>query len=214
MPRRKERPKLIHQASTLEYLSCLENMPEWSQILSDQNNGKSYNDFLKWILQNRYFRNEEKINIKKISELSGYTSAKISKWLKEIYDDIFELNENQPSLFYYPKGIEVELYLRYYDNYCSFRTSLPVLPRKYETFAFFFVKAKLDTYYFWVKDVCFRIDESKKDIVISLEGGILNIYRELALSKALFEGSVRTFDVYEKYNFEIDELLKKRIRSL
>src|SRR5690606_8332569 len=113
------------------------NMPEWSKVLSDQKNGKSYNDFLKWILQNRYFKNEEKVSIKKISELSGYTSAKISKWLKEIYEDIFILNENRSSLFCTSPGIEVDFYLSYFDNYCSFRTSLPALPRKYETVEFF-----------------------------------------------------------------------------
>ena len=43
----KEKPKFIHQASTLEYLYCLSDMHKWSQILYDQHNGKAYNDFLK-----------------------------------------------------------------------------------------------------------------------------------------------------------------------
>jgi hypothetical protein len=210
MSRTKERPKFIHKATTLEYLFCLGNMPKWSQVLFDQNNGKSYNDFLKWMLEKEYLKNDERISIKKISELNGYASAKISKWLREIYEDILELNETNPSLFYTPNWIEVELYLRYYDNYCSFRTSVPVLPRIYETFEFFFVKAKLDTYSFWVKDVRHIIEGNKTSITIFLEGGILNIYRELALSKALFEGSLDFLDIYKKFDFEIDNTLLGR----
>jgi hypothetical protein len=207
MPRTKERPKLIHEATTLEYLFCLENMPKWSQVLSDYNNGKPYNDFLKWIIQQRYFKDDQKISIKKIAELSGYASAKISKWLREIYDDLLELNEAQPSLFYFPGNIEVELYFHYYDSHCSFKTSLPVVPRKYEMFEFHFIKAKLGVHFFWVDEVRHIIEENRTYISISLQGGFVNIYRELALSKALFEGTVSSLDVYKKYAFEIDKEL-------
>jgi len=212
MSRTKERPKFIHQATTLEYLYCLGNMPKWSQVLFDENNGKSYNDFLKWILEKEYFQNDEKISIKKISELNGHTSAKISKWLREIYEDLLELNETKSSLFYTPHWIEVEPYLRNYDNYCSFRTSFPALPRIYEKFDFFFIKAKLDTHSFWVKDVHHIIEGNKTSITIFLQGGILNNYRELALSKALFEGSLTFLDVYKKFDFEIDNTLLGRTK--
>lgn len=213
MPKTKERPKFIHQATTLEYLFCLQNMSDWSQILSNQDNRKSYNDFLKWILQQQYFKNHEKISIKKISEISEYPSTKISKWLREIYEDILELNEINPSLFCSTKGVEVELHFKYFDNYCSFKTSLLVLPRKYETFEFFFIKAKLGFTSFWVKEVHHTIDDNKGYISVFLEGGILNIYREFALAKAIFEGNLSYFDIYKKFDFEIDEALLRIRRS-
>lgn len=212
MSRTKERPKFIHQATTLEYLFCLQNMSEWSQILSNQENGKSYNDFLKLILEQQYFKSHEKNSIKKISELIGYPSTKISKWLREIYEDILELNEVNPSLFCSTKGVEVELHFKYFDNYCFFKTSLLVLPRIHETFEFFFIKAKLGFTSFWVKDVHHTIDDNKSYISVFLEGGILNTYREFALDKALFEGNLSFFDVYKKYDFEIDEVLLRRAK--
>jgi hypothetical protein len=209
MPRTKERPKFIHEATTSEYLYCLGSMPKWSQVLFDHSNGKPYNDFLKWIIQLQYFKDDQKVSVKKLADLSGYTSAKISKWLREISEDILALNEAQPSLFYFHGNIEVQLYFHYYDSYCSFKTSIPAIPRKYETFEFYFIKAKLGVHFFWVEEVRHIIEENKTYITISLQGGIVNIYRELALSKALFEGTVSSLDVYKKYDFEIDKLLGK-----
>ncbi|MGC4041937.1 MAG: hypothetical protein QM710_14430 [Flavobacterium sp.] len=210
MGRTKERPKLMHQANTLGYLYCLGDMKKWSQILCDQNNGKAYSEFLIWLLPQQFFGIEEKISVKRISELSGYPSAKISKWLKEIYEDIFYLNENAPQLFYSPGEVEVEFYFKYFDSHCGFRTSLPSLPRQYESVDVFFVNAKVGTSHFWVKDVRHFIGEERTFVIIYLEGGLLNIYREFALSKALFDGSLGFMDVYQKNQFEIDDLLKQR----
>lgn len=210
MGRTKERPKFIHQATTLEYLYCLGDMPKWSQVLLDHNNGKSYNDFLKLILEKQYFKDDEKRSIKKIAELSGYPSAKISKWLREIYEDIFTVNEAEPQLFYQVGTIEVEFYFKYYDSYCCFKTMLPALPRLYESFDFFFVKAKMGMSSFWVKDVRHIIGEDKSTVLINLHGGLVNIYREFTLSKALFEGTLKFMDIYQKYDYEIDKQLLER----
>jgi len=210
MGKTKERPKFIHQATTLEYFCCLRDMPKWSQVLCDQHNGRSYNDFLKWIIEQRYFKDEEKISIKKIAELSAYPSVKISKWLREIYEDIFELNESQPQLFYFAGNITVEFYVKYFDSYCSFKTALPALPRLYESFDFFFIKAKMGTSLFWVRDVQHIIGENDAYVLINLKGGLANVYREFALSKALFEGTLKFMDIYQKYDFEIDGLLLER----
>lgn len=210
MSRSKEKLKLIHQATTLEYLYCLSDMPKWSQVLYDQNNGKSYNDFLKWILQQKFFKSDEKISVKKISELSGYPTAKISKWLRGIYESILELNELQSQLFSFSDNVNVELFFRYFDSYCTIKTSLPVVPRLHESFDFIFIKAKLGFSTFWVKDIRHIISENETSVVISLEGGFVNIYREFALDKALFEGAINFMDLYNKHDFEIDKILRKR----
>lgn len=210
MARRKERPKFVHQASTLEYLYCLGDMPKWSQLLLDQNNGKLYNDFLNWLLQKQFFKDERKISIKSMAEQSGYTSSKISKWLKEIYEDILELNELQPELFYSSGDVKIEFYMKYYDSYCSFLTSLAGVPRMYESIEFFFIKAKMGISFFWVKDVKYKIGDNETSVLIILEGGLVNIYREFTLSKALFEGYLNFREIHQKFDFEIDEQLLKR----
>lgn len=210
MARIKDKPKIVHRATTLEYLYCLSDMPKWSQVLLEQNNIKAYNKFLKWILEKQYFKNEEKISIKKIAEISGYSSIKISKWLREIYEDILKLNELQPKLYCLPGNVQVEFHFKYFDNHGSFTTSLAAIPRIYETVDFFFIKAKIGSSSFWVKDVRHILGEDKTYVLIILSGTSLNIYREFALSKALFEGTINFMDVYHKYEFEIDEHLLKR----
>ncbi len=210
MARIKEKPKLVHQATTLEYLYCLADMPKWSQVLRDYDSTKSYTEFLKWIIEKQYFKDDEKISIKKIAELSGYPTAKISRWLREIYEGILELNEIQPQLFCYAGNANVEFYFKYFDSYCSFKTTLPALPQIHESFDFFFIKAKISISSFWVKDVRHIIGEDRACVLINLHGGFVNIYREFALSKALFEGTMGFMDVYQKYDYEIDKHLRER----
>ena len=53
------------------------------------------------------------------------------------------------------------------------------------------------------------VSENVITVSISLHGGMVNMYREFALSKALFEGRLKFMDVYQKYDFEIDEKLLK-----
>lgn len=209
MARKKERPKFVHQATTLEYLYCLGDMPKWSQLLYDQDNGKAYNDFLKWLLEKHFFKDGGKISIKRIAEQSGYTSAKISKWLKEIYEDLLELNELKPQLFYSSANVKIEFCMRYFDNHFTFLSPLTVVPRMYESIDFFFIKAKMGISSFWVKDVQYTIGDNETSVLVFLEGGMVNIYREFALSKALFEGSLNFMDIYQKFDFEIDKQLLK-----
>lgn len=210
MVRINEKPKIVYRATTLEYLYCLADMPKWSQVLLEQNSIKAYDKFLNLILEKQYFKDVEKISIKKIAELSGYPSIKISKWLREIYNDILELNELKPQLFCFSGDVQVQFQFKYFDNYGSFTTSLAVTPRIYETVDFFFIKAEIGSSSFWVKDVRHIIGEDKKYVLVILSGISLNIYREFALSKALFEGTINFMDVYHKYEFEIDEHLLKR----
>ena len=208
MARTRQLPKFIHQAKTLEYLYCLKSMQKWSQILIDQNNGKSYNEFLKWILDQNYFKEQEdKISIKKIAELSGFSSSKISKWIRDIYDSIFELSEQYPSLFYKSNEVHANLYFRYFDNHCGLKISLPVLPRIHEKFDFYFVNAKMGSSYFWVKDIYHSIENDTSVVSLYLEGGVLNRYREFALAKAEFERRISYFDRINKLDSEIDEIL-------
>jgi len=209
MSRNKERLKFNHNANTHEYLYCLGNMIHWSKILLKQNNKKPYNDFLNWIIINQYFNNiEEGISLKKIAELSGYSNTKISRWIREIYIDILELNQKYPVLFYDKSGYNVELHFKHYDDYCFINLTLPHIPRVYERLEFYFIKAAVGTNYFWVKDITYYIEENKVQVVVSLQGGHLNKYREFALDKALFNGNLNFMDLHQKFDFQIDDELR------
>lgn len=209
MGRTKERRKILHEPSTLETFYCLCSMPMYSKILAEQNTGKPYSDFLHWMLKTNFYDDQTgKITIKKIATDYKGDSKKITKWIKSIYEEVFELNYNKPELFQ-RDGVKLSMYIKYYDNVVSFYTSLPVLPREFETCRFPFVKSKVGIEYFWVKKVEHEIVENTSNVTIWLAGGTVNKYREFALDKALFHSRIHFMEVYDKHDFELDEDLKR-----
>lgn len=209
MGRTKERVKIYHEPTTHEVLGCLGSMPKFSEILSLKNLDKPYKEFLGWLLQKNFYNNyREKITIKMIASEFKIDSVKVTKWLHEIYEDILELNDEEPSLFQ-KDGIKVAFYMKNYDNGCTFLISLPVVPREYETIRFHFVKAKMGIDYFWVKKIEHTLDDENVKVTLWLQGGFLNKYREFALDKALFQGWIHFMDVHRKHEFELDDEIKR-----
>src|SRR6187397_2219850 len=143
MPRIKERRKIFHKPSTLEIFRCLRLAPIYSQVVIKHANEKPYLSFLNWLLDNNFFESaDEKITIKKLATEFNCNSAKVTKWISEIYEDILDLNYESPELFQNQLN-KVCLIFRYFDNSCSFWVSLPSIPREYETVDFPFIKAKI-----------------------------------------------------------------------
>lgn len=208
MSTRKERRKFIHEPSLHEIFYCLSEMPDYSKILLNENPDRGYADFLHWLLDKRFYKERtDKISIKMLAANFKTNSSKVTKWLKEIYHDIFELNYDKPKLFQ-NDGINVSIYMKHYDSTCEFSLSLPAIPREFETVKFSFAKGKVGTDIYWVKKVEHEILDNASTITLWLEGGIMNKYREFALDKALFQGRIHFMDVYEKHDFELDKELK------
>ena len=213
MGRTKERVKIHHKPSTNEIFTCLANMPSYSEILLQKKQDKPYKEFLGGVIQkNFYINHSEKITVKKMASDCKAETSKITKWIHEIYHDIFELNNDEPSL-YQKEGIKVALYMKHYDDACTFLINLPVIPREYETIRFHFVQAKMGIDYFWVKKIEHTIDNENAEVTLWLQGGFLNKFREFALDKALFQGWIHFMDVYHKQEFELDEEIKKIYRN-
>ena len=213
MGRLKERKKILHEPTTHEIFMCLTCMPLCSKILIENGPQKSYTDFLRWLLQVNFYKEKgEKISIKKLATDFKSNSIKVTKWIHEIYEDIFELNYNESELFQ-REGVKVALYIRSYDNSCMFYISMPVLPREFERINFPFVKSKVGIDVFWVKKIEHEMNEDLTAITIWLEGGFVNRYREFALDKALFQGWIHFMDVHNKHSFELDEELKNIYRN-
>lgn len=212
MPRIKERPKFNHNPSTHEIFICLKYMPHFPKILADHSADKLYSEFLKWLIAEDFYNNRgERITIKKIATDFKTDTARVTKWIKEIYADIFGLNYDKPELFL-TSGTKVCLYFSYYDDSCTFWASLQVIPREFETVRFPFVKAKVGIDFFWVKKVEHEItDESM--VTIWLQGGFVNKYREFALDKALFQKWIHFMDVHHKNDFELDDEIRKIYRD-
>lgn len=211
MARYKARKKVIHQSDTKEYFMCLSSMPAWSEVLVD-NTDKPYKSFLMFLLEkNFYDYRQERLMIKQIVADYGSDTSKITKWLKQIYEDIVELNFDKPELFK-TDGIKHTLYCKYYDSHFSFTTWLMATPRIYEDFEFRFAQSTTGTSNFYVEKIKHSLEENEHNISIWLKGGFVNKYRELLYDRAEFHGVINLFDTFHKQDFEIDDELRKHYK--
>ena len=103
--------------------------------------------------------------------------------------------------------------MKHYDDYASFKLTLPVIPREMETFRFDFIKGKIGTSNFWVEGIVYEICNNAVEVSISLKSGWPNKYREFLLSKAIFKNEIGLQEIHHSYDFQIDEKLKQFYRS-
>lgn len=205
--------KLAHHASSQDVFNSLSGSPIYSQILLQQNPDKGYLNFLQFLIDKSFYpERSEKVTMKQMAADFKSTPDKISKWLRQIYDDIIELNYEKPTLFQ-TDGIKVALHFKNYDSSLTFHTSLQTLPRVHESFYAYFVNAKVGTTYFWVDNVQHEFVNNNTQITIFLIGGFVNKYREFLLDRAVFEEYLSFYQAMTRYDFQIDQDLKKWYRS-
>ena len=213
MARQKERVLFKHQPTTIEIFLCIASMPKWSKLLINEQPTKPYIEMLKALVERNFYKERnERLTIKAIATDIKIDSGKVVKWLPMIYEDIYELNENKPDLFY-DNGIAVRLYMRHYDDTETYRLSLPALPREHEIFRFYFAKSKVGTDYFWIERIEYSIEDDSCEICIWLHGGIANKYRTFLFEKAKFYNSIGFMDAHNMTDHEIDNELKIFIKN-
>ncbi|RZK11549.1 MAG: hypothetical protein EOO43_19285 [Flavobacterium sp.] len=202
----KEKRLFIHNPSTLETLYCLRDSPFWAEKLLDDNYG--HKDFLKDLIAKNFYQSEDSPSIKFIASDLSLTATKVSKWIKDIYNDILLLNQLNPEMFR-SAGTEHLCHFRNYDNHQSFSVWLTQTPRNYENVDLYFLKAKMGTDTFMVTEVSHSFFDNRQVVILTLKGGYCNRYREELVQRALFEGVLGFMDTYKKSGYEIDEILRK-----
>ena len=208
---KKKREHIIHKASTIDTFYSLTSHPQWVKLLL--NREKSYEKFLEALIHQDFYRERnERTPIKKMAEDTGFKTTEITKWIIQMYDDIFELNDTNPELFK-QNGIKHQLHFKYWDSHAFLTLWLINTPHRFETFDCYFVKAKVGTSLFHVKDIRNSIENGEHTIDISLSGGTANAYREWLVERALFHDELHFMDVFQKEEYEIDEILKKIYRK-
>lgn len=201
----KQRKPILHKPSTLETFYCLQHERSWLKLLLEKDN--VYNPFLDKILTEGFYENnDERTTIKKIASSAGFKTDKVTTWIAQIYENILNLNWDEPDLFK-TDGIHHELYFKYYDSKATLNLWLPQSPKLFERFTFHFIKAKMGTYHFWVNDVSHDIEDGKYMVHLTLSGHERNMYREWLVDRALFTGVLHFMDTYQKQPFEIDKEL-------
>jgi len=86
MSRTKQRPKILHSPSTHEIFYCLSNSPTYCKILLGEQPQSSFSNFLKWLIEINFYKDlESKITIKRLATEFKSDSAKVTKWINDIY---------------------------------------------------------------------------------------------------------------------------------
>ena len=193
---------------------------QWISLLSGR--GKPYDHIIEGLLKIGDIWNSEDsdyengaFTMKWMAEKLNEAPAHINKWIRAIYDDLFELNSQEPELFSAKGEILCGCWFSGYDKErsCHFNLGLPVLPHAGETLNFTFVRATLNCDYFYIKRISHNRDGGKTRITIECKVGTsYNQFREFMLDKALFMNEIGFMTEYEA-PYNLDEMLQAYERN-
>lgn len=217
MPRRREKKKYVfeYKASTNDYLLALAYHPSFSKLLLPTN--KNYGIVLEWLISNEDFLKNEDNSLPSIKELSqnlNLDRTKVSKYLKDIYDDIFSLNEKKPNLFMREGQYLCDLSFSYLNSRAYFSMGLDVIPRVNDSLSFDFIKPKNGGSMFYVEDVSHELDGANHKISIYLTSDFPNKYLKLLKEKAYLRHYITFQEFLEPMSSEEVERLVKWYREL
>ena len=202
----------VPQPSTRDYLYTLYTFPNYLKLLNSKE--KPYYNLLKWIIEKQTFLDDDSYSLPTLGFIAkelNIGSSKLSLYLKNIYNDILDLNWHQPELFKKGGQVPCLLMFKHWGHYESFNFGLDIIPRIGEHFHFDFVKPKLDCSYFHVDDINYEITSKGQRVTISMSSGSSNTYLKLLKDKAYLK---REISMHEYYNFEIDYELRDKLVKL
>jgi hypothetical protein len=205
--RKKNIVKRIYKPSTKEIFHSISDMPGWAEVLLKEKEGP-WSGFLQWVLERGFFEGKKDLTIRKMAKDFGTDPAKLTKWISDIYNSIFDLNEEQADLFK-ADGIKHDLHASYFNNNIYATVWLLRTPLIYEGFTFSFFKARVGTSWFYVEDIHHTLTKGEHSIRVQLTGGILNRYREELLERARFEQLIDYSDIMNMGSWELDDNLRK-----
>lgn len=198
----------------------LADQVQWMKLIRDED--KAYTrliDYLvpKWEPENTLFPND--IEIETVAYYAGELnekSATVNKWFRQIYNDIFDLNERHPELFATPEEHLCSFIYNSKQDKSGFWFNLGVksVPRVGDCFSFYFARAVTDTYDFVVKDVTHRSQNGRVEIEIELVDRLhnANSYRKLLIDKARFLRLISIEDLYDS-EYHLDDKLMNILQS-
>lgn len=171
---------------------------QWISLLP--NRGKPYNHIIDGLINiGKYWNSDDSesdngaFTMKWMAEKLHESPAHVSKWIRAIYEDLFELNCSEPELFVDDGEILCEFWFSGFqeERYCSFSFGLPALPHVGDTLDFCFVRAAIGCDFFYIKDIRHYRQGRKTCIEIDCEAGTkYNKFREFLLDKAQFMNEI------------------------
>lgn len=193
---------------------------QWIGLLAGR--GKPYDHIINGLLEiGKYWNSDEsshehgKLTMKWFAERLNETPVHVNKWLHAIYDDLLDLNYNEPELFVAEGEIPCSFLLSGYSDghFRLINFGVPVLPRVGESLNYIFARAAVGCDYFYVNEILYERELGKTKIEIVCKAGTrYNKYREFLLDKARFLDEI---DFRTEYDARphLDEMLQAYARK-
>lgn len=203
-----------------EIIYALDEERQWLKLV--RQNGKAYAKLIDFFLsllpidEDSGSASLQKMTVAMISAQVGEKPSVVNKWFRQIYTDIFDLNEKRPELFVNPG--ELMCSLSYYNKQDNsgfwFNIGVKSIPKVGDIVDFYFPKAVTDSSSFIVKDISHVYKNGMMEIQVQLGKKYFrgSSYRKLLIDKALFLGLISLGDAYDP-EYALDEKLMKLFKS-
>ena len=174
------------------------------QVIRIFEGNTKYKGFIEFIFAKDYLDdNDLKLpTIKEISQAIELSSSKVTKLIKELYEEFFENNLDFTK-------VEIVFYTNYLGNFFQFECNdLKYLPRVGEQIDISFIKAKVGSGMFYVDKIEHTFQNDLQRIYITLTAGIYNKYFHFRKSKAYEQREISFEDFYSGNDYSIRNKLK------
>ena len=188
---------------------------QWIGLLSGS--GKPYDHVIEGLKQiGEYWNSDDSCNeegaftIKWMANKLNESPAHISKWIRAIYEDLFELNGSKPELFLADGDILCSFWFSGFreERSCFLSFGLPALPHVGDHMDCCFVRAALGCDFFYIKGIRHNRQGGKTSILIDCEAGVrYNKFREFLLDKARFMNEIGFMTEHNAHPY-LDDMLR------
>ncbi len=200
--------------SIRDIIYALDEERQWMELVRD--GGKPYSKLIDFLLSEPVHDEDTDPAVLKNMTVTSYSTrigekqSTVNKWLRQIYAEIFNLNDEHPERFVNPgeQICTLHYYSRTFKSGFRFKLGVKSIPRVGERVDFTFPCAITDTAVFIVRKVTHRFTHGMTEIDIELANEYRNenTYRNLLLDKARFLGLVSIEDVFAP-EYELDNKL-------
>ncbi|WP_317897160.1 hypothetical protein [Aurantibacillus circumpalustris] len=198
-----------YKAKTHEYLLALFFFPSAVKLIKPKD--RLQESIVNWFLDKEKYVPDESYDlptIKALGEELGMSSGVIRHQLEQLYEQICDLNFDQPFLFKKEKEILCHIVFRYQGNDAAFTVGLTHIPHVGGSFNFFFIKPKIGTSSFWIKRIYHEYDDGGQKVTMILSSDYPNAYLNLVRDKAFLK---REISFGELIRAEIDSELRDKL---
>ena len=167
-----------------------------------------YKILLDFFMEKDYLSDDDYHPLPSYEEISIKTGIKtydIRKKIKSLYDEIFDFDSGVKLRF---RKTEIYFWLEYFKNYTAFKCDeLACVPRVGDNIEIPFLKAKINTDYFYVESIRHSFEGDRQIIHVNCKPGTFNAYWHLRKHEAIEKRELGFHDFYDLNEYEIKDKL-------